>query len=67
MTKLLMIFVTVISAASASTACNLVGGNMRYNGTNLSDNFASDPTNFYNQARSTSSIDSAQPTVRRRK
>lgn len=55
MTKLLMIFAAVLSTTIASMACNLVGKNMQYNQVGLNDS----DSNYYNQVRSTSSVEVA--------
>ena len=67
MSKLLMIFATVLTVTGANAACNLEGKNMQYNGTNLSDVTTSDPTNYYNQVRNTSSIEVSVPGKQRYK
>ena len=57
MTKLLMIFAAVLSTASATMACNLIGKNMVYNQVGLNDS----DSNYYNQVRKTSSVQVVQP------
>lgn len=63
MTQVLVIFVSILSTATLSVACNLEGKNMQYNQVGLNDS----DSNYYNQVRKTSSIEVPVPGQQRHK